>query len=197
MSIALIERNYVMDLELPSPPTDAWEGGWPQSPEEFEKLVEAYLDRLVRYALRRLGDLQDAEDVVQEVFLRAFKDRHKRRGISDVGPYLYRMTANACTDLQRRPRPVRVSLEEINEAEMVCTGKTPSQAARAAEGLRRAESLLQRLPAEQAEAVRLRVFDDLQLNEIAEVVGCSANTVGSRLRYGFRKLRQIVSGKKG
>jgi RNA polymerase sigma-70 factor (ECF subfamily) len=197
MSLSLIERNRIMDLDVPSPPTDAWEGGWPQSPEEFEGLVEVYLDRLVRYALRRLGDRQDAEDVVQEVFLRAFKDRHKRKGISDVGPYLYRMTLNACTDFQRRPGPVRVSLDEINEAEMVCTRKTPSQVARAAEELARAERLLQRLPAEQAEAVRLRVFDDLQLNEIAEIVGCSANTVGSRLRYGFRKLRQIVSGKRG
>ena len=62
----------------------------------------------------------------------------------------------------------------------------------AAEGLRRAESLLARLPEEQAEAIRMRVFDGLRLGEIAEVLGCPINTVGSRLRYGFQKLRNIV-----
>ena len=68
--------------------------------------------------------------------------------------------------------------------------------AQAAEGLRRAESLLSRLPKEQAEAIRLRVFDGLRLGEIAEVLGCPMNTVCSRLRYGFQKLRKLVGGER-
>ena len=43
----------------------------------------------------------------------------------------------------------------------------------------------------------MRVFDELRLGEIAEIVGCSVNTVSSRLRYGFRKLRNLVSDKQG
>ena len=66
---------------LPKPPdsTDAWNRAWPQTRREFEALVDACLDRLVRYAFSRLGNLQDAEDVVQEVFVRSFADRSKRK----------------------------------------------------------------------------------------------------------------------
>ena len=62
----------------------------------------------------------------------------------------------------------------------------------AAEELRRAEALLARLPKPQAEAIRLRVCDELRLEQIAGLLGCSVNTVASRLRYGFRKLRRLV-----
>ena len=198
MSIVPIAEDLEGGFEIQSPrPADAWDGGWPQSPERFEALVEAYLDRLVRYAFRRLGDFHDAEDVVQEVFVRAFADRSKRKNIHAVGAYLYRMTANACSDFQRRPSLVEVSLEEIGSERIPGSGKSPSEAAEAAEERQRAEELLRRLPPKQAEAIRLRVFDELRLNEIAEVLGCSMHTVNSRLRYGFRKLRKIVSGKRG
>ena len=70
--------------------------------------------------------------------------------------------------------------------------KHTSEVIHAAEELQRIERLLQRLPEKQAEVIRLRIFDELRLNEIAEVVGCSIDTVNSRLRYGFKKLRKIV-----
>ena len=97
------EESSEMHVQLEPPASaEAWEGPWPQSPEEFARLVEMYLDRLVRYAFRRLGSVEDAEDVVQEVLVRAFADRSKRRRTSGVAPYLYRCVANACTDLARR-----------------------------------------------------------------------------------------------
>ena len=75
---------------------------WPQSRAEFATFVETYAQRLARYAFRLLGNRQDAEDVVQEVFVRAFSDRSKRTEITAVGPYLYRAVANACTDVLRK-----------------------------------------------------------------------------------------------
>ena len=180
----------------PREPVNEWSGGWPQSREEFGRLVDAYLGRLVRYAFRRLGNLQDAEDVVQEVFVRAYADREKRARITMPGPYLYKMTANACVSHLRTRSRSAVPLE-TSLAETIPTNiPDPSQAAVALEELRRAEDLIRHLPEKQAEAVRLRVFDELQLHEIAEIVGCSKNTVAARLRYGFRKLREIVTRKR-
>ena len=94
-----------MDLP-PEPPDsmDAWDRPWPQTRCELEALVDAYLDRLVRYAYSRLGNLQDAEDVVQEVFVRSLSDRSERAKITMVGPYLYRSVANACTDFPEAQR---------------------------------------------------------------------------------------------
>jgi RNA polymerase sigma-70 factor (ECF subfamily) len=165
---------------------------WPQSRGEFAALVEAYAERLARFAFRQVGNLQDAEDVVQDVFVRAFADRSKRREISAVGPYLYRSVANACTDLLRKRTCSAVSREEVDMSQLLGTSEEPREAAQADEALRRAEALLGRLPKEQAEAIRLRVFDELRLREIADLVGCSTDTICSRLRYGFQKLRRMV-----
>lgn len=173
-------------------PSWAWDAGWPQSPDEFRTLVDAYADRLVRYAFCRVGNLQDAEDAVQDVFVRTFQDPPHRRGGVRAGPYLFRSVANACTDLLRKRKRSAVVREEVGIQESSGGAESPSELALAADELRRAETLLGRLPQAQAEVIRLRVFDDLQLSEIAEVVGCSVNTVCSRLRYGFQKLRRLV-----
>lgn len=174
--------------------TNAWSGEWPQKAADFGRLLDVYLGPLVLYASRRLGNVHDAEDVVQEVFARAFMTRKKRRGVTRVGPYLYRMTANACTDALRK-KSSRVRCVPLTEArESASSSKqTPSEQITAEEESRRAEKLLQRLPVAQAEAIRLRIFGELDLEEIANVTGRSMNTVSSRLRYGFRKLRRIVT----
>ena len=195
MGLFSIEEKTIPAVHCAAPDaTDAWRGGWPQNAREFEGLVDAYLGRLVLYASRRLRNSHDAEDVVQDVFVRAFVDRMKLQGVADTGAYLYRMTANACTDrLRARHRGVRcVPFNEADEQSIAASQCSPSDVLGTAEEAVRAEKLLQRLPKVQAEAVRLRVFGELGLNEIARVTGCPINTVSSRLRYGFRKLRRLV-----
>jgi RNA polymerase sigma factor (sigma-70 family) len=168
----------------------------PLSPKEIADLVEAYADRLVRFAFRRLGNLQDAEDVVQEVFVRTISDRSRRTTISEIGPYLYRSVANASTDLMRKRSYGAVFREEVDAERLFAQTHGPVEAAQARETLSRAEAWLSRLPKEQAQAIRLRVFDELSLSEIAAVLDCPLNTVCSRLRYGFQKLRGLVAAKK-
>ena len=198
MSVLPIRENPETTPEPQTPEAaEAWLFGWPQTPEEFERLVEAYLDRLVLYAFHRLRNVQDAEDVVQEVFARAFAERSKRKKVLQAKPYLYRMVANTCTDLLRKRKRRGISLEEIGSAKLRDKGKNPSEEATAAEEAQRAEALLAHLPQAQAETFRLRVFEELQLSEIAEVLGCSINTVCSRLRYGFKKLRKILAREQG
>jgi RNA polymerase sigma-70 factor (ECF subfamily) len=166
--------------------------GWPRSREELAALVDAYADRLVRHAFRRTGSLHDAEDIVQDVFTKAL-DRRPARAVSAVGPYLYRAVGNACIDFLRRRNRAALFCEEVGIDEVLAAAKEPPAAAHAAEEHLRIEKLLGQLPAEQAEAVRLRIFDELSLNEIAELTGCSINTVCSRLRYAFAKLRSALS----
>lgn len=169
-----------------------WDRGWPESTDEFEELVETYLDRLVLAAFRRLGNIHDAEDVVQDVFVRAFSERPKRK-VSHVEPYLFRMVINACTDLLRKRKRFVFSSDAI-ETDTIPDGQTnPADTIAAVREIRRVDILLQRLPKKQAEVIRLRVFDELRLSEIAEIVGCSIDTVNSRLRYGFKKLRKIIA----
>jgi RNA polymerase sigma-70 factor (ECF subfamily) len=171
----------------------AYDGPWPQTVAEFERLVDAYLDRLVHFARRRLRNVEDAEDIVQNVFAGAFRDRAQRRAVTAVGPYLYRSVANACTDLLRTRNYGAVFREEVDVDSLLAGGEQPGDAAAAADDWRRAEQLLARLPKDQAKVIRLRVFDEMRLTEIAAVVGCSVNTVCSKLRYGFQKLRRLAA----
>src|SRR5688572_9235029 len=79
-----------------------WTAPWPQTAAEFENLIDAFQDRLVRYAYRRIGNFQEAEDVAQEVFVKAFMLRSRMKDVTSVGAYLYRMAANECTDCGRK-----------------------------------------------------------------------------------------------
>ena len=168
-----------------------YDGCWPQTVPEFERMVDAYLDRLVRFAVRRLGNLQDAEDVVQNVLTGAFRDRSKRRRVTAVGPYLYRSVANACTDRLRIRNYSAVFREEFGIETMLMGGENPSELAAATDEWRRADELLARCPKDQAEVVRLRVFDELRLSEIAMLVGCSVNTVCSKIAIRFQEAPQF------
>jgi RNA polymerase sigma-70 factor (ECF subfamily) len=173
-------------------PEGAFEYG--RSTKAFEALVEAYQDRLVGYAFRRLGDIHDAEDVVQGVFVRVFRDWAGGGRIRRTGPYLYRVAANACTDLLRKRRHTGAAANVIDAQEMPADRPDAAELAAAADELLRIDALLARLPERQAEVVRLRCLDGLCFAEIAEVVGCRLATAKSRFRYGLRKLRWFLTG---
>ncbi len=173
-----------------------WTSGWPQTALEFEAFIDMFQDRLVRYAYCRLKDLGDAEDVVQDVFVKAYERRNELRDIRYVAPYLHRMVANLCTDRLRRPRPVLVPMEAIGFDEMPRSNAVAAQRLEAADQLRQAEALIARLPKRQAEVLRLRILSDLSLTEIAAMLECPLATVKSRLRYGIARLRGFLpSGK--
>jgi len=161
-------------------------------PERIEPLIQAYQDRLVRYAFRRLRNIHDAEDAVQGVFVRVFRDWTPDGRIQKVGAYLYRAVANACADVLRERKRSGLSENSADLQGVPADRPDAPDLAAAADDLRRIEVLLERLPERQAEVVRLRVLDELRFAEIAEVLGCRLATVKSRFRYGLEKLRRFV-----
>jgi RNA polymerase sigma-70 factor, ECF subfamily len=186
------------DLSGASRAPGEWAGAWPQSSDEFEAFIDVFQDRLVYFALRQLGNIQDAEDVIQEVLVKAYVRRESLSRVERVVSYLYRMAANACRDFQRRRQVgAPISLEELEGVEIVDPRAGAAEVVAALEEARRIEGLLSRLPNRQAEVVRLRVFDDLTLPDVARALGVSLPTVKSRLRYGFQKLRKWLGRERG
>ncbi len=159
---------------------------WPQTPAEFAALVETAQDGLVRFAYCRLRNLADAEDVVQDALVRAYLERERLRAVAAVLPYLYRMVANRCTDLLRKRRHAGAAIEE---ASGLCAAD-PGIAR-----LERIGALLAKLPAAQAEAIRLRVFGELSFDEAAHAEGVPVATIKSRFRYGVERLRKLMTRK--
>ena len=116
------------------------------------------------------------------------------RACSAVGPYLYRSVTNASTDVLRRRSTAAVVREKVGVAELAGGVRALPKWPKACDGPRPCWATCQRIrPMRSA----CGVFDGLRLAEIAEVLECPVNTVCSRLRYGFQKLRSLVSRKRG
>ena len=193
MTDQVLAREAVVELEKQPPgQPDRWPQSWPSTRAEFGALVDSFQDQLVGYALRRLGRFQDAEDVVQDVFVRAYARSGRGGKVKSVGAYLYRMTANACTDILRKRKHAGVPLDAGQRERIHDEGKSALEQAQALEEMRRIDAMLRHLPARQAEVVWLRVFNELRFAEVAAVLGCSEATAKSRFRYGLQKLRILV-----
>jgi RNA polymerase sigma-70 factor (ECF subfamily) len=161
---------------------------WLQTIQEFDRLIEATQDELVHFAAYRLGNREDAEDVVQDVYIQAFRGREKRRNITDVRPYLFRMTGNRCTDFLRvRSRRLR------QEPATIVSREDPFDSLVADQRVTGLLSLLEQLPAREAEVIRLRAWSDLTFAEVATAVQAPVPTVKSRFRYGIEKLRKLLT----
>src|SRR5262245_60051791 len=97
---SLVPRSIAAGPADRSRPPETGQRAWPKARSELASLVEDHADLLVWHAFRLLGSMPDAEDVVQDVFIRVFSTgRHEE--VASVRAYLYRAVGNACTDLLR------------------------------------------------------------------------------------------------
>lgn len=156
---------------------------------ELERIVEERQDWLFRFAYMRIGIREDAEDVVQEALLSVFRRLREKTRMDNVGLYVIRAVSNACTDYLRR-KPLR--MVNLNEAKEIPVSEGDRQIH---EEFLRINKMLDSLPAEQAELVRLKCYDDLTFRQIAELQNIPAATAKSRYRYAIMHIQQML--KKG
>jgi RNA polymerase sigma-70 factor (ECF subfamily) len=153
----------------------------------FRHIVEQTSDRLVRLALRILGDRSEAEDVVQEAFVNAHRALSQNRFDFRAGieTWLYRVVTHAAVDAARgRARRQRL-VEKLDVA-------TPSAEfdIEAHLALQRLSDWLGQLPKEQAEALVLKAVEGLSSAEVAQILQCSEGAVEQRLVRARATLRQ-------
>lgn len=150
---------------------------------QFEAIVDQYQNRLFRFAYMRIGNREIAEDIVQDVFLSLYRMMSRERKIKDIRSYLLQSINNVCVDHYRKNRPIIVSIDEAEDR--------PNEADREIyEEFLRIKRLLDTLPDEQAETVRLKCYDDLTFREIAELHNLSEATVKSRYRYAIKHIQE-------
>lgn len=158
--------------------------------QDWEKFVASEREACYRSACWRLGNPADAEDVVQEVLVDLFCSGRDLRNVRQLRSYVLRSIANRCCD-RLRARGAR-RFTEIDRAASVAEEETVPLRSEAEE----IGTLLTRLPAAQAEVIRMHTFDDLGFGQIARVLRCPEATVKSRFRYGLEKLRSMLPTKK-
>ncbi len=157
--------------------------------DTFKGIVSQHQDRLFRFAFMRVGVRETAEDMVQEVFINLFRTMENGMTISNVEYYLLHSVSNACIDYYRKKKHPMLSLEEIEDI--------PNDADRdMTEEFNRISNLLDDLPFEQAETVRLKCYDGLTFLQIAELHGIPEATAKSRYRYAIQHIKNRLNNPK-
>ena len=157
--------------------------------KELERIVEKRQDWLFRFAYMRIGIREDAEDVVQEVLLSVFRRLREKTSMDNVEQYLIRAISNACTDHSRRKH---LKIVPIGMAEQLTVDEGDRQIH---EEFIRINRLLESLPLEQSDMVRLKCYDNLTFKQIAELQDIPEATAKSRYRYAIQHLQQMMKKK--
>jgi RNA polymerase sigma-70 factor, ECF subfamily len=164
----------------------------------FEPLVEKYRQRVWRLAYQVLHDREEAWDVAQEAFVRAFHSLPSFRGQSAFYTWLFRITVNVATDRhrQRGAQARAFGPERVTEEEWARTtpdpGGGPEQQAARKEQRERIRSALDALPPKARTIIMLSDVEGLSYREIAEVLNCPIGTVMSRLHNARKRLKSIL-----
>lgn len=152
--------------------------------KEFESIVGLYRHRLFRFAFMRVGSREAAEDMVQDVFIRLY-NRLSIGRVSNLEYYLLSSISNACIDYSRKKTLATTSLEAASEI-------AAENDREISEEYTRIKLLLDDLPFDQAETVRMKCYDGLKFRQIAELLGLPESTVKARYRYAITKIRQKI-----
>jgi len=174
----------------------------------FEILVRRHQLSVLNFIYRFIGDRIEAEDLAQEVFLRAWQSAATYKPTAKFTTWIYRIAANLCINKQRSDRVRRLFMvppshkeeEDLgNEfsADHASKSPSPEDLLLEAERKRQILSALRRLPANQRIAIILNKYEGLSYKEIAGIIGCSVSAVDSLMVRAKRNLQgKLVSQEK-
>jgi RNA polymerase sigma factor (sigma-70 family) len=151
--------------------------------------VDEYLPRVYRFALRMTGNRQEAEDLTQETFLRAWRRRGHLRDPDAARVWLFTIARNLWNDRLRSKGRQPLHSEPLPEDHQ-STVVPPDREFMVREDLGRVLEAIESLPARQREVLHLRVWEELSLSEIAAILGISPEAAKASLCEARKRLRQ-------
>jgi len=155
------------------------------------ELIRRHQGRLYQVAYRLLRDPLEAEDVLQEVFLKVVEHAHRFEPQASVRAWLQRITANHCLNLLRRRHP-QESLDQDDAPGLASAGATPLEALEERDLSRRLAQLLDALPENQRRALVLKRFGGLSYQEIGAEMGLSPQAVDGLLKRARQFLKKAL-----
>jgi RNA polymerase sigma-70 factor, ECF subfamily len=166
--------------------------------DAFRVLVERHSTTVFRLAYRMTGNEQDAEDIVQESFLRAFRQLHTLDGRASFRTWLYRIVTNCALDALRksgrRPQPFRPGGDEGEDPVLAVPSgdPTPERIAMSAEVRHRLEAAMSLLSASERSAFVMRHFEGMHIEQVSEVLGCGQVAARHAIFRAVQKLRRAL-----
>ncbi|MGI5920739.1 MAG: RNA polymerase sigma factor [Syntrophomonadaceae bacterium] len=169
----------------------------------FEELVSRYQNKVYALAFRYMGNEDDAYDMAQESFIKAYRSLRSFKGDSNFGTWIYRITTNVCLDeLRRRKRrllplsldePLATKDGDTVDKEVADPNPTADVIYERKETSQYIHNILSQIKIEHRAVIVLRDMMDLTYEEIAEILNCSVGTVKSRLSRARNILRKKLS----
>ncbi len=166
--------------------------------DSFDQLVQRWERQIFALAYRTLGREDDARDVCQETFLRAYRALPGFKGEAKFSSWIYRIAVNLCRDWMRKQRrsPVVQVPEGMDLADLAAE-RGPVESIETLVARRQLSNkvavAMRTLPDEQRTAILLKEFHGLTFQEIAEMQGCPLSTVKTRLYQGLTVLRRQLA----
>lgn len=158
--------------------------------EAFDVLVERHQRAVYRLCFRFAGRHEDAADLTQEVFLRAFRGLPRFRGQAAVSTWLYRIGVNVCLSRVAARVPPLTSLDDAPP--LRAAAEDPAGGLVLGERARRVRAAIARLPRKQRATLILRVYHDLSHREIADSLGTTVGAVKANFFHALGNLRRAL-----
>ncbi|MCC5875048.1 MAG: RNA polymerase sigma factor [Candidatus Sumerlaeia bacterium] len=157
--------------------------------EAFQHLVEEHKDWLYRYLFRMMGNREEAEDLVQECFLRAWKGLDRFEQGRPLRPWLLRIASNLAHSALRKPRKVTITIDgpDVPEPADPATGSSAQQARHDLTAIR---AIVAGLPPSDRELFHLRYHEGFGPGEIGALVGKSSGAISTALHRLREKIKQ-------
>ena len=165
--------------------------------DAYEGLFNKYRDRAAAIAFRYTHNREDALDVVQEAFIKAFGSLDSFRGEAKFSNWLFRIVTNKAIDMFRRRKEPHASYDETREGEGIMVADTrpyanPVRNVETQEMREAYEGAVAQLSPDHRAVFALHVSKGLRYGEIAEALGIPIGTVMSRLHYARKRLRDLL-----
>ena len=158
------------------------------TPEVLTESFKSLSDGLYRVAYYILESQTDAEDAVQDLFIKLWNSREQLDTVLNLKAYCTTLMKNLCIDRLRKEQRVQVMEPGPDMAE----ARRVDEDYDAREKLERVMAAIERLPARQRDVMKMYVFEEMSYDEIAEKTGVSINTALGRMRYAIINLRKMI-----
>jgi RNA polymerase sigma-70 factor, ECF subfamily len=158
----------------------------------FEQIIMRYESRIMTLAVRLLGRRDDAADVAQEVFLRAFKYLHRADPRRPLEPWLFRIAVNVCRDVMRRRLQRQTTFVDGEAVEPIDQSSDPCAGLERKQQRLILQKALEGLPEKERLAIVLRDIEGLSTADVAAILHSSETTVRSQVSRGRLRLKVAI-----
>ena len=159
---------------------------------DFESFVLGYQKKAFSAAYRITGNVDDAQDAVQEAFVRAFRSQGNFRGDAAVTTWFHGVVVNAALDVMRKRKGLPAAVEELPEPPGGGGGR-PEDEARKSEIRERIRKAVYRLPERQRDVFLLKHFEHMSVKEVGAALGLAEGTVKVHLSRAVNTLKEELS----